>query len=178
MALAPHIGDWQGSAAADWLEVIRQGSSVFLDAGSYSDGFAHFDRAMAYLDVSANGRQQPSVVIGLHGSGIAHALQPSVWEDWRLAATLQKAPEESRHNADTVSAWLRSAGTRYPRRTVILACDRTLARWTERARDAGSQLTLDDVKEALIPGIIRTTALVAAAAAAQHAGAAYFVSMP
>lgn len=174
---ATHGVPWE-TDAPQWLGVVTNRAALLLEANSYSAGHAHFDRALAFLETAASRERTPSVVVGLHGSGIAHALGPAVWDSWRLTDELRLPADEAQRNAAAMSQWLRDVATRLAGRVVTLVCDRTVERWAERARSAGSPMTLEQVRRELLPGIVRTPAMVTAAAAAQHRGAAYFVSLP
>jgi hypothetical protein len=165
------------SLSEDWLEAVRNSQApLFLDAGSFSRSFAHFDRATAYLD-GENGREiRAVVIIGLHGAGLAHGLSAQIWEEWDLASQLEVAIPNGRQNENRLRVWVSEMARRYPGQVKVLACQRTLSRWALRHNPSEPFSDIVQANTVLIPSVNLVSAMVTAAARAQHLGAAYSVS--
>jgi len=168
------IGD---NPSEDWLEAVRNSRApLFLDAGSFSRSFAHFDRAAAYLDGEETEGNRALVLVGLHGAGLAHGLSGQIWAEWDLPSQLNVPVSEGEQNEKNLRAWLEVMAHRYPGRVKVLACQRTLSRWALRSDPSANPAQIVQTKSVLIPSVILVSAMVTAAARAQHLGAAYSVS--
>jgi hypothetical protein len=58
--------------------IRKSEAALFLDVNSFSRTPTHPDRAFAYLEGEAERYNGNVVVIGLHGSGLAHRLNTSL----------------------------------------------------------------------------------------------------
>jgi len=160
-----------------WLERVRRSkAALFLDVNSYSKSLAHFDRATAYLEGEANRRNGALVVIGMHGSGLAHGLSSQLWSDWNLPAQLDVSLAEAEKVEEHLRAWLSEMASSYPGGVEVLACQRTLRRWAFAQNSSTPGAVLANASARLIPRVRLVPAMVTASAYAQHAGSAYVVS--
>jgi hypothetical protein len=164
-------------ASNDWLTRVRKSrAALFLDVNSYSRSLAHFDRATAYLEGETERRGDATVIIGLHGPGIAHGLSTHLWVDWNLPAQLDVALAEAEKLEGQLREWLSEMRRRYSTQFELLVCQRTLGRWAAARNSSNVSSEMTKAVGQLVSGVKLAPAMVTASAHAQHSGAAYVVS--
>lgn len=146
---------------------------LFIDASRFSPELSHFSRASVFLDASAS---DSSAIIGLHGTGIMHALPPDLLNNPDILHYVGSSAQQARQTADRLDSWLIEETIRLRSRIAILVCQRSIARMMNQLAKARSTLSMQQVTSALRPQVILTPAMITAAEIAQHNGASYVVS--
>jgi hypothetical protein len=181
-AATPHL-----AADDPWLAAIAgKKHKTFMDVMHFFPDGTPFRRAKNLLNVLHENYGAPEseigVALGMHGRGLAHAVQQSVWDDLGLVEWMapQLSPAEAaalKSGAGTYAAVnaasiaeMRSRGVR------VLGCRETIGRWAQRIATAKGEpvaAVTERIARGLHEGVEQVPAMVAAAVLAQARGAGY-----
>ncbi len=153
----------------------EQAPSLFLDAGVYSPSRSHLERATSFLEESG---LESTLVLGLHGTALAHAFGASAWSRWSLHTVVGSSPDEAQNAELAFVRWTAGISSSYPGRVTVLACGRTLRRWLARVSANAPDETVEGAARSLLAPTVLVPAMVVAAVLAQQQGASYVLSTP
>jgi intracellular sulfur oxidation DsrE/DsrF family protein len=182
-AFRPQVGE----LAETWLQGLTGKHRQFFDVNALNNGAGlrrvsnFFD---AYRDAYHLGDRDVNAIFGAHGDGLPYTLTDAIWERFELGARYSvidpRDHRPARRNiyatSDVGTGIVASVGALQARGTRFLACNQTLGRL---ARDLAAErkLQAEDVREALVkgllPGVTLVPAMVIAANRAQEMGLAY-----